>query len=154
LKGKPRLPKRIFLSHATRDRRHASRIAKVLREHGIPVWYSRIHLGGAQQWQQEIGKALRQCDWFLVLLSPSAVKSMWVKRELSYALIQKRYENKIIPLVLHDCDHESLHWTLATFQMIDFTKGFASGWTELIRIWAVPSVVPNPVLEERQRRRR
>jgi hypothetical protein len=137
LNRKPRLPKRVFLSHATSDRRFADKIASVLRAQGIPVWYSRTHLGGAQQWQQEIGKALKHCDWFLVILSPASVKSMWVKRELSYALIQKRYENKIIPLLLRDCDHESLHWTLATFQMVKMTAGFSSACEELLRIWGL-----------------
>jgi len=137
LNRKPRLPKQVFLSHATSDRRHADKIANVLRSQGIPVWYSRTHLGGAQQWQQEIGKALKQCDWFLVILSPASVKSMWVKRELSYALIQKRYEDKIIPALLRDCDHESLHWTLATFQMIKMTVGFLPACEELLRIWGL-----------------
>ena len=137
MRRKPRPPKEVFLSHATRDRKAADRIAATLRRHSIPTWYSRTHLGGAQQWQQEIGKALRQCDWFLVLLSPSAVSSMWVKRELSYALSQRRYENRIIPMVLRVCDHEALHWTLATFQMIKLTTGFTSGCRELLRIWGV-----------------
>jgi hypothetical protein len=69
----------------------------MLPNHGIGVWYSRTHLRGAQEWQQEIGLALRRCDWFVVILSPRSVKSMWVKRELSYALNQRRFENRIIP---------------------------------------------------------
>jgi len=117
----------VFLSHATPDKKCADKIAGVLRKHGVPVWYSRTHLRGAQQWQAEIGNALRRCDWFIVILSPAAVKSMWVKRELSYALIQPRYEDRIIPLLLRRCDYERLHWTLAGFQMVKLTGGFASG---------------------------
>src|SRR5207249_4867915 len=93
VKRKPRPPKKVFLSYATRDRRFADRVARLLRKSGVPVWYSRSHLRGAQQWQQEIGAAVRRCDWLLIILSPAAVKSMWVKRELFYALNQKRYEN-------------------------------------------------------------
>ena len=137
MKRKPRRPKLVFLSHATRDQKFAGKIAEALGKHGIPVWYSRTHLGGAQQWQQEIGKALKRCDWFIVLLSPSAVKSMWVKRELSYALIQKRYEDRIVPLLLRDCEHETLHWTLATFQMIKLKPGFSVSCRQLLRIWGL-----------------
>jgi len=81
--------------------------------------------------------ALRRCDWLVVILSPKAVKSMWVKRELSYALIQKRFQNKIVPVLYRNCDYERLHWALAGFQMVDLTGDFATGCEELLRIWAL-----------------
>jgi hypothetical protein len=126
-----------FLSHASGDRRFANELAKALRRHGVAVWYSRTHLREAQQWQEEIGFALRRCDWFAVVLSPRAVKSMWVKRELSDALIQKRFQDKIVPILHRNCDYEKLHWTLAGFQMVDFTSNFATGCADLLRIWAL-----------------
>lgn len=61
-------------------------MAEVLKRHGVPVWYSRVNIRGAQQRHDEIGAALRRCDWFAVLLSPHSVRSMWVKRELLFAL--------------------------------------------------------------------
>jgi len=128
-------PKEVFLSHASGDRRFADRLVDFLRRNGIPVWYSRTHLRGAQEWQNEIGRALRRCDWFVVVLSPRAVRSMWVGRELSYALLQKRYTGKIVPLLYHKCDHEKLHWALGSFQMVDFTADFDAGSADLLRIW-------------------
>lgn len=128
-------PGEIFLSHASGDRRFADKLAKILRKHGIPVWYSRTHLRGAQQWQEEIGFALQRCDWFVVILSPKSVKSMWVKRELSYALIQKRFQDKIVPVIHRKCNYEKLHWTLAGFQMVSMTDDFAKGCAELLKIW-------------------
>ena len=132
-----RKPREIFLSHASADRRFADQFALMLRQHGLPVWYSRTHLRGAQQWQDEIGRALRRCDWFIVLLSPAAVKSMWVKRELSYALIQKRLQNRIVPILHRECDPQRLHWALASFQMVDATDGLDSGCRSLLRAWGL-----------------
>ncbi len=80
----------VFLSHASRDQARARRLRELLLAHDVPVWFSPHHLRGAQQWQDEIGAALARCAWFMVLLTPNAVKSMWVKRELNYALIEKR----------------------------------------------------------------
>jgi len=137
MKPKRAKPKLVFLSHASKDRKCVDKIAAVLHKQGIRVWYSRTHLGGAQQWQQEIGKALKRCDWFIVVLSPSAVKSKWVKHEIAYALIKPQYEDKIIPVLIADCDHEKLNWTLATFQMIDLTGSFARGCRDLLRIWGL-----------------
>ena len=132
-------PREVFLSHASGDRRFADQLARTLRKHGIKVWYSRTQLRGAQQWQDEIGLALRRCDWFVVILSPKAVKSMWVKRELSYALIQARFQNKIVPVLRRQCDYERLHWALAGTQIVNLTGDFACGCRALLRTWAVRS---------------
>ena len=64
---------------------------------------------------------------------------MWVKRELSYALNQRRYEDKIVPVLLRDCDYERLHWALAGFQMVKLNGGFTAGSRELLRIWGLQS---------------
>ncbi len=120
-------PREIFLSHAAGDRRFASRLADELARRGIRVWYSRRTVLGAQQWHDEIGKALARCDWFLLVLSPSAVRSEWVKREFLGALQQKRYRRRIAPLLHRRCKYERLSWTLESIQQIDFTGDFARG---------------------------
>ena len=71
------LPEEVFLSPSNSDRNFADTVVETLRNHGIPVWYSQTNILGAQQWQDEIGKALKRCDWFIVILSPNSVESMW-----------------------------------------------------------------------------
>jgi hypothetical protein len=97
-------PNELFLSYSSLDHAFASSIVSVLRQHVIPVWHSETNLIGAQQWHDEIGAALRRCDWFALLLSPNATASMWVKRELRFALDERRFEGKILPLLYQSCD--------------------------------------------------
>jgi hypothetical protein len=127
----------VFLSHASQDQAKARRLREVLIAHDVPVWFSPHHILGAQQWQDEIGKALARCGWFLVLLTPHAVESMWVKRELQYALSEKRYKDRIFPLLFKKCDYRALSWFLPQIQMIDFTKekGYERACEELLRVW-------------------
>jgi len=131
------LPIEVFLSHSSLDRQFASELARVIRRHGIPVWYSQTNILGAQQWQDEIGAALQRCDWFAVILSPQSASSMWVKRELSYALAQNRFENRIVPLTYQASDYARLSWTLSLFQMIDFTRTPEEGYVDLLRTWGL-----------------
>lgn len=131
------IPSEVFLSHSSQDREFVSKLADEVRRHGIPVWYSETNILGAQQWHDEIGSALLRCDWFLVVLSLGAVESMWVKRELIFALQQKRFENKIIPILHKSCDFERLSWVLPSFQMINFQDGFEDGWRNLMRLWGI-----------------
>lgn len=131
------MPKEVFLSHSSRNRTKARRLAEIMRKHGISVWYSETNINGAQDWHEEIGRALKRCDWFMVLLSKNSVKSTWVKRELLYALNHKQYENHILPVVIGDCDPEELSWTIGMFQFIDMKIYNAASYTNLLHTWGV-----------------
>src|SRR5437016_4781190 len=115
------LPLEVFVSHATPDRRFADRLVATLRRHGLAVWYTMPNVVGAQQCHDEIGAALGRCDSFIVILSPHSVQSQWVRHELMYALNERRYSQRIIPLLFRPCDHRALSWTLDAIQRIDFT---------------------------------
>lgn len=131
------MPNEAFLSHSSEDRDFVSNLAEILRRHGIPVWYSETNILGAQQWHDEIGAALDRCDWFVIVLSPSSVHSMWVKRELIFALQQNRFEDRIVPLLHRPCNFERLSWVLPSFQIIDFHDSFDEGCRDLLRIWGL-----------------
>ena len=130
--------RRVFLSHSSKDRAFVLRIVTFLRQNKIGFWYSESHLRGAQQWHDEIGRALAKCNWLLLVLSPNAIRSPWVKRELLYALEQRRYNEKIIPLLYKPCKYARLSWTLSGFQMIDFTDDFDTACQQLLRVWESP----------------
>ena len=114
----------------------AQRLATVLTRHSIPTFFSPQNIIGAQQWHNEILSALQRCDWFVVLLSPDAINSMWVKREVAFALQDPRYEDRIVPLKYRDCDLKSLQW-LTLFQMVNFAGDFTDGCRSLLRIWGI-----------------
>lgn len=130
-------PNEVFLSFSSLDWRFASKIAELLRRHGITVWHSESNILGAQQWYDEIGKALRRCDWFVVLLSPNSIKSVWVERELTFALNQQRYNERIVPVVFETCNYEQFSWSLSLYQIVDFTYDFETGCRALLRVWGI-----------------
>jgi hypothetical protein len=126
---------KLFLSHSARDRRFVERLARLLQDNNLQYWYSERHIAGAQQWHDEIGKALASCNWFLLVLSPAAVKSKWVKHELLYALEERAYEKHIVVLDLGHGKFKKLSWTLSQSQWVDFKRGFDRGSAALLRIW-------------------
>ena len=78
----------------------------------------------------------RRCDWFLVVLSPQSVESIWVKREVVYAFDHDRYNIKIISVIYQSWEYEEkLSWILPQFQMVDFTGSLEEGYVNLFRIW-------------------
>ncbi len=129
--------KKTFISHSAQDSQFVIRLAAVLKQYRIPYWYSAQHIRGAQEWHDEIGRALDECNWFLVVLTPAAVRSLWVKRELFFALNEQRYHEHIVPLLLKPCQFRDLSWTLRQFEFVDFTDDFELACRQLLRIWGL-----------------
>lgn len=130
-------PKEVFLSHSSKDRMRVAALADTLRNHGVPVWYSATSIRSAQQWQDEIGKALRRCDWFLVLLTKESVTSKWVKRELAFALNHTQYDEHILPVKLGACKYEDLSWVLGVIEMVSFSGKENDALREILATWGI-----------------
>jgi hypothetical protein len=65
--GRP-LPS-VFLSYASEDRQAARTIGDALRAFGLEVWYDESELGGGDLWDQKIRRQIRECDYFMALVS-------------------------------------------------------------------------------------
>ena len=132
--------KQVFLSHASRDRPFAARLAATLERHGVGVWYSAGAIRGSQEWQNEIGRALASCRWFLLLGTRAACrrppgKPWWVQREVVYALASKRYEGRILPLLREQADLSKLSWFLPQIEYLDFRGDYDAACARLLKTW-------------------
>jgi len=96
---------------------------------------------------------LARCTWFVIILSPGAVDSIWVKNELLFALNQRRYRDKIAPVLYKKCKYEKLSWTLSSFQIVDFTKSMEEGYRRLLRVWDVEFDKQEPINTSSKRTR-
>ncbi len=102
------------------------------------MWTAPAKIRGAQDWHDEIGRALARCDWFVVALTRRSVKRPWVRRELLYALHETRYHGRIVPLLFQKCAVEELSWTLrSSMQIIDFTADAAQAGRDVLKIWGL-----------------
>jgi hypothetical protein len=64
-----RPPVTVFLSYASEDRQAARRIGDALPAYGLEVWHDESELGGGDAWDQKIRKQIRDCDYFMALVS-------------------------------------------------------------------------------------
>jgi TIR domain len=63
------LPASIFLSYASEDRQAARSIGELLAKLGMDVWLDESELGGGDAWDQKIRKQIRECDYFMPIVS-------------------------------------------------------------------------------------
>ncbi|MBN8644056.1 MAG: toll/interleukin-1 receptor domain-containing protein [Planctomycetes bacterium] len=132
-------PSRVFVSHAHQDSAIAREIVKWVRARRVKVWFAPAHIETGAEWYREIGRGLDSCDWFLVLVSRSAARSLWVRREVESAAITDRFENRIIPILLDSTRPKALGWSLAAMQYIDLRGGSMVPLGALAKRWSLPA---------------
>ena len=74
----------VFISYCRADEAIARRFAEQFEAAGLNVWWDR-HLRSGEDWDRVIEEALRNSRVAVVLWSPEAVASRWVRAEATYA---------------------------------------------------------------------
>ena len=129
--SEPASKPRVFISHATADRTFVeSQLIPCLNERQIETWYSKTDIQGGDNWHASIAEGLDECDWFLVVLSPTACNSKWVRHEVEWALSQR--DGRLVPVMYQDCDPASLHFALGALQYIDFRPNYDLAKSQLV----------------------
>ncbi len=59
----------IFLSYASEDRPAVLLLRAALEAAGLDVWYDANELGGGDAWDQKIRRQIRECDYFMPVIS-------------------------------------------------------------------------------------
>lgn len=98
--------KSVFISHSSLDKRFALRLANDLKINNIKVWIFEADINIGDSLITELQKAINKTNFLLVILSPQAVKSNWVKKEVELALFKeisgKRI--KVLPILWKKCE--------------------------------------------------
>ena len=73
----------VFLSYASEDRVAALKLRETLSAAGIDVWYDEQELHGGDAWDQKIRRQIRDCDYFMPVISATteARKEGYFRRE-------------------------------------------------------------------------
>jgi len=100
----------VFLCHAEEDREIVKSIGYWLKtEKGLDVWLDDWCLTPGDSLIEKIGEGIESSDKLVVFLSPAAVESNWVKKEVANGLIMEIAEEKglgskfVIPAYLKEC---------------------------------------------------
>src|SRR5215470_4878226 len=77
----------VFLSYAREDSEAASKLFSELNEAGLNVWFDQESLPPGTRWKTAIRNSIRQCRYFIALLSTRSVsKKGFVQSELRQAI--------------------------------------------------------------------
>ncbi|MEP7134028.1 MAG: toll/interleukin-1 receptor domain-containing protein [Chloroflexota bacterium] len=80
------MSKDIFISYSRRDTEFVARLASDLDAHVAGVWFDQSTIQLGQNWHDEIMEGIRECKAFILVLSPDAAESKYVREEVNKAL--------------------------------------------------------------------
>lgn len=147
---------KVFVSYSRRNKNFAERLARDLSDAGLDVWIDFRQIHGGEMWENEIYRGLQRSEMLVLCLTPDAVASEWVQREVNTAREQKKF---IMPIMVADAFTElkrtpALSW-LEQVQYVNFVNRYEEAFPELLlalpgkrRVGAFDEVpdeaIPNP----------
>lgn len=120
------VPPIAFISYSRKDSDFALKISEDLRKLGVQIWLDQLDIPPGQQWDNEIQTQLKNCNFFLIILSKSSIESQSVLDEVSFALSRGK---KIIPVLTDNCE---IPFRLQRLQYIDFRTNYEKGLNDLL----------------------
>lgn len=131
----------IFISYSHHDKTYAHKLQRHLQDQGFDAWVDdRIDYG--VRWPREIERRLKECQAFILVMSPNSLESDWVQEELNYA---RQLKKPVFPLLL---DGEAW-WHVGTMQYVDVRGGKLPPTKFVIRLAEVAPRAPTTAPPER-----
>jgi hypothetical protein len=100
----------VFLSYASEDRAAARSLGEALPGYGLEVWYDESELGGGEAWDQKIRRQIRECDYFMPVVSAQTEARLegYFRREWRLA-VERSLDMAddhlfLLPIVIDDTD--------------------------------------------------
>lgn len=121
-------PTSIFISYSRTDSSFVDRLEADLKARNFRTWVDRSKLEGGQNWLDMIQRAIDGCQVLLIVLSPEAVISDFVKMEYRWAQSQHK---RVIPLQYRSC---RVPMDLNGVQWVKFEDAYEQGLKDLLLI--------------------
>lgn len=127
---------KIFLCHASEDKKFVEDLAKDLMKFGLEVWYDKFEMKVGESLLEKINAGITGSGYFAVILSPRSVNKPWVKHEIQSAFAKKFIDKDfhILPILYEVCE---MPLYLAGMLYADFTCDYENGLKDILNVFGV-----------------
>ncbi len=109
----------IFISYSHEDIDVMRRLRRDLSRVGFSIWTDEGITPGSTNWKIEVENAIRSCTCVVVMFSPEAARSRWVRAEIDFAETQQK---PMFPVLVRGTEAESLPFGFAGYQHVDLRE--------------------------------
>lgn len=89
--------KSIFISYSSKDVTEVNEVINMLKDASISYWKAPEMIPVGSNYAKEIPRVISECDIFLLIISRESQKSIWVEKEIDFAINNRK---TIVPLNL------------------------------------------------------
>lgn len=105
----PAAPIKLFISHASEDKADfVDPLVATLRDERFEVWYDKSDLEMGDSLLCKISEGLNECDYGIVVLSPSFFAKKWTRAELGGLFALETRERKVILPIWKDVTEQDV----------------------------------------------
>jgi hypothetical protein len=112
---------KVFITHSHGNRPLVRQVVKTLKQAGLDVWDDEYDTYPSDNWAEVTGKALEQSDALVVLITPDALDSVIVHRDIGYSLCNIQFEYRVIPVLIgveRSVAAENFGWIIRNLELI------------------------------------
>lgn len=89
--------KSVFISYSSKDTEIVNEVVNMLEASGISYWKAPEMIPAGSNYAKEIPRVICECDIFLLIISEDSQRSIWVEKEIDFAINNRKV---IVPLKL------------------------------------------------------
>ena len=124
----------LFVSYSSKDHKFVNKLVGDLRECGYSVVHDRSHFIAGKKLTPSILASIEGVDYFMVVVSPNALKSKWVRNvEISFAKKLSNGGHRICLLPILLGGKQSHPGLFPDRKYLDFRGSYQVAFAELIR---------------------
>ena len=90
----------IFISYKSEEEDYALWMCSKLEAEGFRCWIAAKDLHGGEDYADRIPPAIKNCRYFLILISNACMRSRWIPKELDIAI---NHDKHILPFLIEPC---------------------------------------------------
>ena len=127
---------KVFITHSHGNRPLVRQVVKTLKQAGLDVWDDEYDTYPSDNWAKATGEALEQSDAMVVLVTPDALDSVIVHRDIGFALTNIQFEYRVIPVLVgveQSVASKSLGWIISHLDLIIMPvyDGYEEGFDQI-----------------------
>jgi hypothetical protein len=116
---------KVFISYSSKDEALASKLVASLEAAGLDAWYTKREVLPGDNWAEKIANGLKESNAMVVLVTPDSLESDAVQSSISYALGDKSFSKRLIPVIVgesKDFPADKMPWIFKRLHTVNLSK--------------------------------
>jgi isopentenyl diphosphate isomerase/L-lactate dehydrogenase-like FMN-dependent dehydrogenase len=129
---------KVFINYSPKDRELATELVSRLKAAGLDAWFDKSEILPGDNWAEKTSEGLKESDAMVVLLTPNSLASETVQANISYALGEKSFRHRVVPVLVGDVGKsgsDSIPWILKKLKPVSLgeSQTTEAGFNEIVQ---------------------